>query len=199
MKKLVALVLAFAFSAGATLAAQAPRTVNNRCEGQTFPQTVTVDGTTLNLNGLGIREASVFQVNVYVAGLYLETLSTDANTILSSDTRKRIVLKFVHEVTGADIKGAFEEGFRNNGGATAALASRRAQLLGWMETIEKLEPGDTMTFTYIPGTGLQVNVDGTNKGTITGADFQRAFFALFIGQNPPNRGLRTGLLGGRCG
>ena len=197
MKKLVALVLAFAFSAGATLAAQAQATpVRNRCEGITVPQTVTVDGTTLNLNGLGIREASMFQVNVYVAALYLETTSTDANAILASDTRKRIVLNFVHDVSADQIKEAFTDGFNNNGGGGAPLASRRTQLMGWMQD---MVVGNKMTFTYIPGTGLQVNVNGTNKGTITGADFQRAFFALFIGQNPPSRGLRVGLLGGRCG
>ena len=33
--------------------------------------------------------------------------------------------------------------------------------------------------------------------TIDGADFGRAVFSLYIGRNPPNRGLRTGLLGGR--
>ncbi len=33
---------------------------------------VTVDGRTLSLNGLGLREATAFKVDVYVAGLYLE-------------------------------------------------------------------------------------------------------------------------------
>jgi hypothetical protein len=194
MKKLVALALAFAFTVGATLSASAQ--VRNTCEGVTLPRTVTVDGTTLNLNGLGIREASAFQVDVYVAGLYLETASTNAEEILASDTRKRIVLRFVHDVERQKIVDAFTEGFQNNGGGAAGLAARRTQLMGWMTD---MVVGNTMTFTYVPGTGLTVNVNGSNKGTITGADFQRAFFALFIGPNPPNRGLKVGLLGGRCG
>ena len=81
-------------------------------------------------------------------------------------------------------------------GDSGTGARMLAHILGWMQD---MVVGNTMTFTYVPGTGLTVNVNGSNKGTITGADFQRAFFALFIGPNPPNRGLKVGLLGGRCG
>lgn len=192
MKKLVALALAFVFSVGTTQTVQA-----RACGDVTLPDSVTVDGTRLALNGLGIREATALQVDVYVAALYLETRATDMEQILASEQKKRIVLRFVRDVGRADIVEAFETGFTNNSPSlVSSLQPKIRQLLGW---VTDMTDGQTMQFTYVPGTGLSVSINGQNKGTIAGADFQRAFFSLFIGPRPPNAGLRRGLLGGRCG
>lgn len=189
MRKTMAGLLALLF----TLSAATPAFAR-ACQGVNMPNNITVDGTQLVLNGMGIREATVLQVNVYVAGLYLETASRDANAILASDTRKRIVLRFVHDVDRDDVVEAMREGFRNNAPGTSA--AKINQLVGWATA---MRDGQTMQFTYIPGTGTEFSVNGQVKGTIDGADFGRAVFSLYIGRNPPNRGLRTGLLGGRCG
>jgi hypothetical protein len=189
MQKLLAGFLALMFTAVATSPAYA-----RQCAGVRMPDTVDVDGTTLHLNGLGIREATVLQVNVYVAGLYVETVSRNANEILGSDTRKRITLRFVHNVSRDEINGALREGFHNNAPGTDAAKINR--LIGWTTA---MTDGQTMSFTYIPGRGTEFVVNGTSKGTIEGADFARSVFSLYIGRRPPNPGLRTGLLGGRCG
>lgn len=176
-----------------TLTASVPALART-CEGVNLPNSVTVDGTELVLNGMGIREATAFQVNVYVAGLYLEQRSNDAAAILASDTRKRITLRFVHEVERDDVVEAMRDGFRNN--APGTPAAKINQLIGWTSA---MAVGNTMQFTYVPGRGTEFSVNGQVKGTIEGADFARSVFSLYIGRNPPNRGLRVGLLGGRCG
>jgi len=61
-----------------------------------------------------------------------------------------------------------------------------------METLVK---GDEMTFTSRPGQGLEVHVKGALKGVIEGDDFSRAFWAIFVGDNPPTASLKSGLLG----
>ena len=48
------------------------------CQGVNLPDQLQVSGKTLQLNGLGLREATIFKVRVYVAGLYLEQKSTDS-------------------------------------------------------------------------------------------------------------------------
>lgn len=163
------------------------------CEGVELPNAVTVEGTRLVLNGMGVREATVFNVNVYVAGLYLENRSRDGNAIAAAEEKKRLVLRFVYEVDGADIREAFQEGFRQAGGGDQAAIRR---LTGWMPN--SVGEGDTFTFTYVPGTGLQVMINRRVRGTIEGADFARAFFGIWLGAHPPNAGLKTGLLGGSC-
>ncbi len=40
---------------------------------------------------------------------------------------------------------------------------------------------------------------GALRGAIGGRDFADAFFAIWFGDDPPNPGLKSGLLGGPCG
>jgi len=58
-----------------------------------------------------------------------------------------------------------------------------------------MEDGDRMIFTYRPGRGLEVTVKGVSKGTISGSDFARVFFSIWLGDDPPNDGPREGPLG----
>jgi len=166
-----------------------------RCGGVNFPGQVTVSGTQLTLNGLGIREATVFNVDVYVAALYVEATGHDGNALSDSETKKSLVLRFVRDVDGSDIQEAWTEGFQHQGHASSYRAQMR-RLNGWMSD---MSDGDSMTFTYEPGTGLTVSVRGQRKGTIEGAEFAHAFFRIWLGSHPPNRGLKVGLLGGHCG
>ena len=59
------------------------------CNNVSFPDQVQVDGTTLSLNGLGLRQATMLKVNVYIAALYVPKTSTDAGAILSAMDRPR--------------------------------------------------------------------------------------------------------------
>ena len=56
-----------------------------------------------------------------------------------------------------------------------------------------------MTYSFSPGVGVLVNVNGAVKGTIKGDDFGKAFLSILLGADPPDPGLRAGLLGGACG
>src|SRR5690242_10476784 len=55
------------------------------CKGVSFPDQAQVDGSALTLNGLGLRQATMLKVNVYVAALYVPRTSGDANAILASN------------------------------------------------------------------------------------------------------------------
>ena len=80
--------------------------------GVTLPDTVQVGGKTLALNGLGLRKK--FVVKVYVAGLYLEQKSSDADAIIKSEAPKQIVMHFLHGASKSQMADAFEESFNNN-------------------------------------------------------------------------------------
>ncbi len=168
----------------------------NECGSVRMPNQITVASTQLVLNGMGIREATVFNVDVYVAGLYLEHRSGDANAILNSNQTKRLVLHFVRDVSRDDLVGAWNEGFRRNaGGQLGALQARINRLNGWMTAATS---GMELTFTYLPGAGVRVHTGSTARGVIEGDDFARVLFSIWLGPHPPNAGLRRGLLGGAC-
>lgn len=56
------------------------------CNGVSFPDEAQVAGSALTLNGLGLRQATMLKVNVYVAALYVASVSTDANALLGANT-----------------------------------------------------------------------------------------------------------------
>lgn len=165
------------------------------CGGVSMPSRTKVGGASLGLNGMGIREATMFNVDVYVAGLYVESRSRSPSRILGADAPTRLVLHFVREVDKSDITDAFTEGFESSGKA-GALRGKIRKLNSWMSAVDE---GDEMVFSYLPGKGLHVRVKGRTRGTIAGADFAKAFFGIWLGSNPPNSGLKRGLLGGSCG
>ena len=163
------------------------------CNGVKFPDETQVDGIHLMLNGLGLRQATMFNVNVYVAALYVAKPSNDANVILTANTPKELILHFVRNVSASDLNKAWEEGFDKQ---ASAFKDSLAMLKGWMVD---MRTGQRLTFIHKPGAGIQVDVNGAVKGTIKGDDFAKAFLSIWLGPNPPNPGLKTGLLGGGCG
>jgi len=162
------------------------------CKGVSFPDQAQVDGTNLALNGLGLRQATVFKVNVYVAALYVVKPSKDAKAILESNTPKELILHFVRNVGAADLHKAMDDGFDKQ---ASAFKDSLVMLKGWMMD---MKTGQRLIFVHKPGAGVQVDVNGTVKGTIKGDDFAKAFFSTWLGPKPPNPGVKAGLLGGAC-
>lgn len=161
--------------------------------GVKMPDRTMVAGKSLVLNGMGIRKATILNVKVYVAGLYLEAKSTDAASVIASVKVKRLVLQFVRDVTRDQIIEAWKEGFEKNAGKDLPrLQSRIATLNGAMV---KFRSGEALTFSYVPGSGIEVQVKGTVAVTLPGDDFARALFSIWLGQEPPNAELKAGLLG----
>ena len=72
------------------------------CLSVKFPDRTVVDGSPLTLNGLGLRQATMLKVNVYVAALYVTKPSADSDAILSAPPPKQLILHFVRGVGRSD-------------------------------------------------------------------------------------------------
>jgi len=167
------------------------------CKGVNFPDQAQVEGTNLTLNGLGLRQATAFKVNVYVAALYVAKTSNDANALLGANAPSQLILQFVRNVGADDLRKGWSEGFeKNSRDQLPALKDRIATLNGWMTDVKTRE---RLTFTSKPGAGVTVNVNGVVKGTVKGDDFAKAFLAIWLGGDPPNPEIKAGMLGGACG
>jgi hypothetical protein len=167
------------------------------CKGINFPDQAQVEGTNLTLNGLGLRQATAFKVNVYVAALYVAKTSSDPNALVGSNAPSELILQFVRNVGADDLRKGWSEGFDKNAkDQLPALKERIAMLNGWMADVKT---GERLTFVHKPGAGLQVDVNGTVRGTIKGDDFAKAFLSIWLGADPPNPEIKAGILGGACG
>jgi len=166
------------------------------CDGVSFPESIQAGAHTLTLNGLGLRKATIFGIKVYVGALYLPHPTADANAILTSRDPFEIELRFVFRATAGQLRSAWQDGFEKSAaGELPRLQSRITRLEGWMNGVSS---GQRMTFTRLPGAGIQYALDGAVQGTIPGDDFASAFLAIWLGPSPPNPELRAGLLGGPC-
>jgi hypothetical protein len=163
-------------------------------DGVTLPDAIELGGKSLVLNGLGIREATVFNVHVYVAGLYVTAASSDASAILDADEPKQITMRFKRDVEREKLVDAFHEGFEKFAGEAAAKALdvRAAPLYA---ALADVKAGQEIRLAYVPGTGTTLAVDGKVSRPIAGADFGRAAFGIYLGPKPPNSSLKDGLLG----
>jgi hypothetical protein len=159
--------------------------------GVTMPDSLTVAGRTLVLNGMGLRTR--FLLRVYVGGLYLDEKSGDANAILQRDAPKRIVMRFLRGVSKQQIVEASAEALEDN--APDALQTLKAEFDRLLAALEPVEDGSVLTFTYVPGTGTTFTIGNQDKLTIQGQPFARALFASWIGPRPPSSSLKRGLLG----
>lgn len=153
---------------------------------------VEAGGKSLVLNGLGLRKKAIFKV--YVGGLYLEAKESDAAKVLAGDGAWRVVMHFTYKKVRKDqLCEGWDEGLAGNTPAAPASVKQGFETLcGYMEDVVK---GERVVFTYLPGTGTEVEVKGAAKGTLAGEDLADALLAVWLGPKPPTADLKSGMLG----
>ncbi len=165
--------------------------------GITPPDSVTVDGSTLVLNGAGKRTRYVF-VDVYVGALYLRARSSDAQQVLADPGPKRLSMTLLRSLTADQLAEALRDGMRlnNDADAIARLSSRIDALVATMQAIGTAPKGDTITLDFLADGTTQIADSGHPQGKpIAGADFQRALLEIWLGDKPAQPDLKQALLG----
>ena len=161
--------------------------------GVKLPDQVTVAGKSLKLNGAGLRQATILKVNVYAAGLYLEKPSGDGEAIANSDQAKSIDMVFMRDVSAKQMAEAFGEGFEKN--CVAGCAELKPHLSKLQGLLKDMKKGETMSVHFL-GDGVELVIRGQKMGSVGDKAFSHQLIRCWIGKNPPNSGLKEGLLGG---
>ena len=184
MKKLL-VILAF-LSAGVMVCAQAAT-----YKDVTVPDTVTLGGQSLVLNGMGLRTKFFFKI--YVGALYLPQKAGTAAAVMSENGPDRILMHMIYAVSKSQFADAWHAGFKdNNPQMSDAVKAGMEQFIACFGNSKK---GDVITLDYVPGQGTQVSWNGAFCGNIPGEDFHKALLNVFLGPKPPTRELKNGLLG----
>ena len=98
------------------------------------------------------------------------------------------------DATAKQMADAFGEGFDKNCVADCAtLKPDIARLQGLMKDMKK---GDTMAYHFLTE-GVEVMIRGQKAGSIGNKAFSHQLIRCWIGKNPPNAGLKEGLLGAK--
>ena len=157
-------------------------------------QMVAADGTTLQLNGMGLREK--LWIDVYVGSLYLKTPSHDPAEVIAQPGPFCVQMDFLYkEVSAEKLVTAWQEGFeKNQSPDTLAKLDTRIKQFNALFSESALK-GDRIRIEYTPSQGTRVSKNGTLLGTVEGEDFKRALLAIWLGDAPADKGLKQGMLG----
>ncbi len=108
--------------------------------GVTLPDTTMLGGTTLHLNGIALRTYSWLRIRIYVAGLYLEHSSHDAEAVLASPEKKMVVFRFMRDVDAVNARKSWREGFEQNCQLPCRLVP--ADVERFLEAVPSIRVGD---------------------------------------------------------
>jgi hypothetical protein len=147
----------------------------------------------LVLNGAGYRK-KLF-VEVYVGALYLTAPVTQANRVLEASGTRVMRLAFVREVGAGKLITAWNDGFTANhsGAELQALRARLDRFNGLMRDVRR---GDVLQLDLLPNGETRVRLNDELRGSMDGADFQRALLKVWLGAEPADASLKQALLGG---
>lgn len=167
-------------------------------KGAKFGDTYQVASQSLQLNGAGVRVWVMF--DVYAAGLYVTKKDSNATAIISQSGAKGMQIVLLRDLTGEKFAEAMIEGFEKNhsDAEMAKFKPRVDELLSLMKSFGSVKKGTTIHMNLVPGSGLRVLVDGTQKGRdIAGDDFYNALLKIWLGNSPVDSDLKKALLGGK--
>ena len=145
---------------------------------------------TLELSNLGLMRYKGL-LKAMVAGLYLPP--GIAPTQALSDIPKRLEIEYFWSLRAKDIVKASDKLLADNVDETT-LRKLRPQIERIHSLYEDVRPGDRYALTYLPGRGTFLSLNGKSKGMVPGADFAAAYFAIWLGQQPMDEGLKQQLL-----
>jgi Chalcone isomerase-like len=162
-------------------------------DGVQLPTTLQMDGKTLQLNGYGVRTYSVLGIHIYVAGLYLEHLSTRPDEILRSSETKLLTVRFRRDVSAEKSRNAWREGLLNNCVSPCRLDPKDVE--AFLSQITDMNAGDSYDLLFTQR-GATVTVGGHTVGTVSKPQFAQAMLATFLGPKPGSPSLKHDLLRG---
>ena len=187
---------AAAVCAGSLTAAFAqPATVE--LAGIKFAPTLPVAGSTLVLNGAGIRYKLIFKV--YAAGLYLAHKAATPEAVLDQPGPKRMQVVMLREIDANELGRLFTHGMEENSTPADFIKTipgtlRMAEIFS---ARRRLVAGDSFAVEWVPGAGTTVLVNGQPQGEpIKEPEFFRALMRIWLGPHPADRLLKSALLGG---
>ena len=212
--------------AGAASQPAPPDTVRERESGTLFPVALTPPGgaTPHWLMGTGIRQRTIFRVNVYAFGFYVdadgaraalaefagataEALGRDerfTRRLLDLDFGMALRLVMTRTVDGGDIADAFDDALRprmprpGRGPDGDAAAAALARLRGYLD-VDQVRRDAEIVFSCGPAGRLAMTVDGAERPPIESRVLCRALFDVYLGEDPIERDGRRNAIAGFAG
>jgi len=125
-------------------------------------------------------------------GRHADAVERCPDTILHSQERKLIDIRFLRDVDAEDARKAWREAFKQNCKAPCYLDPHDMQR--FLAAVPSVHTGDNSTLLFT-SRGVHITLNGRLMGDIPDPRFAELMLATFIGREPPTPRLKQGLLG----
>ncbi len=160
-------------------------------EGVNFDNSVIINGKKATLRGVALLRYMIF-IKAYVTAFYLNENFSKKDAL--GNVERRIVIHYFHSISADDFVEATTEMIEKNV-SPDRFSVLQPQIRQLNDFYKDVEPGDEYTATYIPGIGTEMALNGNALGVVLGEEYSAAFFSIWIGKNPVDKGFRNQLLG----
>jgi Chalcone isomerase-like len=164
--------------------------------GVRYERTLQLGGSTLQLNGAGVRYR--FVVKVYAAGLYLSTKASTPEAALAAAGPKRVHVVMLRDIDANELGRLFTKAMQDNTPREEFAKSINGTLrMGEIFAAKKrLASGESFSVDWVPGQGTSILVNGRAQGEpVKEPEFFTALLRIWLGPNPPDARLKEALLG----
>lgn len=170
----------------AALLASAPLMV----EGVSVSRSTVVQGTRLQLNGVGTRQVLMFKA--YLAALYVAEPSTSPEKLLRPGLPKVMVLRTLMDLDRGTMVTAFRRAVERN--TKGSKEDWGARLAPFFDALRDSKKGSVVELIAVPGEGTTVRFAGETY-RVVGDDATAVLFGMWLGAEPVDDGLKVELLG----
>ncbi len=165
-------------------------------EGVKVPRKIEFDGKKLELNGYGVRSKA--WIEVYVQALYLSRYTADAADIIASDTPMAVRLQITSGlVTSKKLSKSLNKGMLKSVGEEGMIRLKdKIDELERLLNLEETKFNDAFNLIYNPNDqSIWIYKNDVLRGKVAGFDFKKAFFGIWLSENPVDKDLKSQLLG----
>lgn len=165
-------------------------------EGVAVPESISVDGTRLKLNGSELREATILGIDVYVISLYRLHKTRRSDAVLACDEPLVLTKRFMRDVDASDMLPPWREAVTERARTFGVDVQRSAKAM--LRGIKDTREGQIMSFTWRPGKGLEVSLDGRVTARVNDPrpEFCRVVYAGYVGGMANEPDIAKALVGG---
>ena len=158
-----------------------------------LPELMEYKDTKLTLNGQGTRV--LFFMKIYESGLYLNSANSNAEEVINDNYAMGIRLDVTSLLlTNEAMEEAIYRGFIDS--TKDNIQPINDQIGQFMATLHQaIKVGDVYEFIYLPASGVDVLRNSELLDTIVGLEFKKAFFGIWLSDNPIQKSLKKAMLG----
>jgi hypothetical protein len=179
------------------LASLAQAQTHTEVSGVKYENSINLAGSSLQLNGAGVRYKAIFKV--YAMGMYLPKKTSVISEAIGQSGPKRLHVVMLRDIDANELGRLFTKAIedeipRQDFPKVIGSLTRMGQMFG---ELKALNSGDAFTIDWLPGTGTVISVRGKAQGEpYKEPEFHTALMNIWLGKTPADVRLKDAIMKG---